>query len=165
MNNHVLSSVLKRYKKLLILGGIMLTSTVFTGVSLFSKLGKTSFALGVTGFISLVAFCLFAMAITVYSASDDIKKYNKISEQTIKKAATFTTPLLLGTMLTGIGLFGNELDSNVKFIAGIVGFVALSFLALLTAVNCAKEIKQKYELKLEDANYKNGVKDQKQHAA
>ncbi|WP_339045151.1 hypothetical protein [Candidatus Mesenet endosymbiont of Agriotes lineatus] len=73
-------------------------------------------------------------------------------------------PLILGTVLTGIGLFGNKLDSNVKFIASIAGFAALSFFVLYSAIDSVKNIKQEYESELKNASHENGVKDQELHA-
>ncbi|WP_339047010.1 hypothetical protein [Candidatus Mesenet endosymbiont of Phosphuga atrata] len=141
MNSCILSSVLKRNKGRLVLNGIMITSVAFIGIGLFSKLGKTGFALGIIGFIPLAAFSLFVTAVTVYSASDDIKKHHKISGKTIGIIAAITIPFILNTVLTGIGLFGNELDSNVKSALGFASFVMLLLFELPIILNIINNVK------------------------
>lgn len=152
MNNQALNSVLKKNKERLIYNSIIFTSIIFVGVGLFSKLGKTGFALGITGFIPLTAFSLIFMIFLPLEVSDDIKRHHKVTKETIKAITTVTMPLILGTVLTGIGLFGDKLDSNVKFIAGVVGFVASSFSVLYSIVNHVKDIKQQYKLELKYVN-------------
>lgn len=138
MNSRILRSALKKNKISLIVHSIIVTSIVLVGVGLFSKLGKTGFALGVVGFISLAAFSLLFMSITVHDISNDIKTCSKVTKDRIKFMTMFTVPSILGTMLIGTCLFGNELDSNVRSITSIAGFVALSLLVLFSTIRNLK---------------------------
>ncbi|WP_339045150.1 hypothetical protein [Candidatus Mesenet endosymbiont of Agriotes lineatus] len=67
MNYQALSSVLKENKQRLVFKyTLAFTSIIFTGVGLFSKLGKTGFALGITGFIPFAALSLLCTGVTIY---------------------------------------------------------------------------------------------------